>query len=145
VREINGETFLNVGDIAKKTKRSNETINIWYKHSTLLRKSGKKAPIPECIRINGIKYWTLSDVEKIVEFSKNIKPGYFASYNRKYSWGERGKLIQKRMDEKKKNKQKEITRYQELSIVEKEKLDWEKRFKYIKQEAKRMPYKPKSI
>lgn len=145
MREINGELLYSVGDIAKMTNRSNQTINLWYKYSTLLRKSGRKALIPECRRINGIKYWTVNDADKILEFSKSIKPGYFSSYNRKYSWGERGKLIQKKLDEKKKNRQEEIREYQQLSGAEKEKLDWENRFKHLKQEAKRMSDKPKSI
>lgn len=145
MREINGEMMCSVGDIAKMTKRSNQTINIWNKYSNLCRENGKKAPIPKCVRVNGIKYWTKSDADKILEFSKSIKPGYFASYNRKYSWGKRGKLIQKRIDEKKKYRQDEIRKYQELSGAEKEKLDWEKRFKHLKKEAKRRSEKSKSI
>ncbi len=144
MKEVDGKVLYSVSDIGKLLNKSNQTINKYYKFSEMTRKNeiSKRRPgqviLPQCIRINNIKYWYKEDIDKIIEFSKNIKRGDMAEFNRRFSWGkERGKEISERIELRKCKVEEEIRALRELSLAERMNVEQKQRFKYLKREANR--------
>ena len=149
MREIDGKVLLTVTDVAKLLNRTPQTVNKWNKFSEMIRnnKISRVRPgqiiLPQCIRINKIKYWKEADIDKIIKFSKNIKRGDMAEFNRRFSWGKaRGEEISKRVSIKKEKIKEEIIKFRELSLVEKAEIRQKQRLAHLKKETKR---KSKSI
>ena len=85
-----------IGEVAKIIGRSNQTIVLWY--AAVEAGIDVGAELPEPTMINGFRYFTEEDIEKLINFRNNVKRGSMAEYNRLYKWGTRGADISKRIE-----------------------------------------------
>jgi len=86
--EENGICYFTIGTVAKIVGKSVQTIGLWEKWSKELEKAGEKRLIPHCHRIGkgNIRCWNMEEIQRIVDFSKNIKYGDIAKFSRT-RWG----------------------------------------------------------
>lgn len=93
-KDVNGETYLSIGEVAKKIKRSTQTIKHWYAWA---EKNDRLRDLPEIKRFGklGVRHFREKDIAKLRHFRDSIAYGMMSDFNVQ-NWGERGRRI---MDE----------------------------------------------
>lgn len=88
-----------IGEAAKFIGKTVQTINLWY---AIEKDMPELLPcaLPAGEKINGIRYFTLDEMQLLELFSSKVKRGMFAKYNRKNKWGVRGEEISARLQDK---------------------------------------------
>jgi len=132
MRIINGVEHFTTGDVSALVGKSRLTITNWDKYSDMLEKGQGDRLIPKPLKVNGIRYWTEEQVERIKEFSETMERGTMSYFNREKMWGQRGKKIQDRLKVKREEQRKSLLKMKELSLAEQEKRRWESRLKALK-------------
>lgn len=132
MRVINGVEHFTTGDVSTLVGKSRLTITNWDKYSDMLEKGQGDRLIPRPLKVNGIRYWTGEQVERIKKFSETMERGTMSYFNREKMWGQRGEEIRDRLKVKREEQRESLVKTNELSLAEQEKRRWEARFKALK-------------
>lgn len=134
LRIIDNIVYYTSGDVASICNRSLQQFINWDKYSDILEERGEERLIPRAgLIIKKRRLYTKEQVNKILEFSKNIKHGQMAEYSRTRC-GERGREIDKRM--KKKAEEKKLKETKESLDKVNSAVDYKERFKRLKSKGK---------
>ena len=100
---IDGVEYYDIKTVCKIVKKSDQTLRLWDSYSDILESEGKPRLIPKARRVNKnrLRCWTEDQIKEIIKYSKNVKFGELARFNRP-RWQERGNVKQDRSPEARK-------------------------------------------
>ena len=94
MKVIDGIKYYSSTEVATMVGVTRQTVVNWDKYSVELEAVNAKRLIPAPTRLggNGNRYWTKEQVDKVMDFKTNMKPGDLAPFSRRF-WGKREESI----------------------------------------------------
>lgn len=89
MKHIDGKVFYTIGEVAKKIERGAQTIKNWYEWAEVNNALDMLPTVYTNLDAKGTRYFEESDIDKLIDFKKQIKYGMMADINRE-KWGARG-------------------------------------------------------
>lgn len=95
----NKVNYYSVGEVAQMVGRSSLTIRLWfrakeYADENKILTDMPPLPIPRRdLDHKGTRFFTMEQVEQLINFRNNLPRGALSFYNKEKSWGERGKQM----------------------------------------------------
>jgi hypothetical protein len=102
MKNVDGQVYLTIGEVAKRINRIPQTLKNWISwYETQAEEVKAKYPLPQAITdqdTKGTRYFREEDVALFDEFKKSLQYGTMAEFSIT-RWGKRGEDIKHRREE----------------------------------------------